>query len=124
MRALADVKDVDGDGKTEATIELTGNPFLDREVSMHLDGNITRPIRIVARTFDLEGPAAEGSTSKDTKGNDIVFAAGPEPIVEIMIQCTKPSGCTVDGGAGEDAASDGATAADAGSDTSADGGGQ
>jgi hypothetical protein len=96
---VADVKDVDGDGTIEVVLDLLGNPFLDQEFSFHVSGNINKPFRVRAQSLDFDAVSAEGSTTRDTRGRDIVFAAGPEPIVEVVLRCQRPAGCGVDGGA-------------------------
>ena len=103
-RLVLDVKDVDGDGKLDGVLEFHDNPFLDREFSMNLIGNVLRPMRMRAQLLDGDGVAAEGAITMDTKGRDITFVPveGPSPVVEIMLTCVKPAGCVPprgDGGA-------------------------
>jgi hypothetical protein len=116
-QVVRDAKDVDGDGKLDGALEFRGNPFLGREFSMNLVGNVTRPMRMRAQLLDGEGIAAEGAATLDTRGRDITFVGveGPSPVVEVILVCVKPGGCVPPAGT-----SDGAAASDVAADTNND----
>jgi hypothetical protein len=96
VAVAAEARDADGDGKVDVVLAFQSNPFTGPEISFRLAGNIRRPFSVVGRAYEGQALYAEGTSTKDTKGRDILFEPGDTSrVIEVRLACRLASGCSV-----------------------------